>query len=94
MPVIHQRVWRVLAWDGQRMQWVIQASRDQRADADDLAKAMQHAAPRRRVRVAPAKKRVLLVKPPVNNTTREFRLAQAARMCELADANKRYKSPG
>jgi hypothetical protein len=34
------------------------------------------------------------VKPAINNHTRAWREAEAARMIDLADARKRYKSPG
>jgi hypothetical protein len=37
---------------------------------------------------------VPVIKPAVNNETRAWRLDRAARMSDLADANKRYKSPG
>jgi hypothetical protein len=36
----------------------------------------------------------LPVKPAVNNATRKWRDDQAGKVIELADARKRYKSPG
>jgi hypothetical protein len=87
-------VWRVWAWDGERLSWAVQAVRDTEDEARQLAEAMQHRNPRRRVRVQPAARTVLDIKPPVNNASREFRLGQAAVMSDRADTNKRYKSPG
>ena len=89
-----QQVWRVLAWDGERQMWVVQDTRDTQADAQQVAEAIQHRDKRRRVRVKPGVRRVVLVKPPIVNRAREFRLEQAGQMMDRADANKRYKSPG
>jgi hypothetical protein len=47
-----------------------------------------------RVRVVPHIKRLLTVKPEVNSETRTWRLRLAGQMSDLADAKKRYKSPG
>ena len=94
MAAVDQPIWRVLAWDGRRLTWVVQDTRLTEADARDLAEAIQHRDKRRRVRVMPAVRKVLLVKPPVINGSREFRLQQAGQMMDRADANKRYKSPG
>lgn len=88
-------VWRVLAWNAVEQRWRIRNTYDTPAEAAEKAEAMQHHDPRVRVRVMPGvKPPAVSIKPLVNNATRAWRLSQAGRMSDLADTNKRYKSPG
>jgi hypothetical protein len=47
-----------------------------------------------RVRVIPHARKLLTVKPPINSEIRAWRLKLAGQMSDLADAKKKYKSPG
>jgi len=47
-----------------------------------------------RVRVLPHVRKLLTVKPEVNSEIRAWRQQLAEQMSDLADAKKRYKSPG
>ena len=92
---VRKPVWRVLAWNAQRLYWVVQKCFDCLDDAEQFREYLLHRDPRRRVCIMggttmgrPG------VKPPVNNPTREFRLIQGGLISDRADANKRYKSPG
>jgi hypothetical protein len=85
-------VWRVLGWNPVRMIWTVRGTHDDRDAAAGQADRLRGRGVR--VRVSPAVRRRLAVKPPVSNETREWRLGQAGRMSDLADASKRYKSPG
>jgi hypothetical protein len=86
-------VFRVWAWNTKTMSWTMRGEPlDTVGEAVEVAEALQHKG--LRVRVVPSKKYVVPVAPPIINATREFRQQQAGRMIELADANKRYKSPG
>lgn len=88
-------VWRVMAWNTVQMAWTVRSTHDDVADAAEHAEALRHRHPRLRVMVAGRRvMRGLAVTPPVNNATRAWRLDQAGRMSDLADAAKRYKSPG
>lgn len=86
--------WRVLAWNTVQMTWTVRSSHATKDDADEHAQALRYRHPRLRVMVAGGLRSVLGVKPPVNNETRAWRLNRAAAMSDLADAAKRYKSPG
>lgn len=84
---------RVWAWNPERRTWAVRGEcHDDLEEAQQYAEALQHQ--KLRVRVVPGKKYVPTVLAPIVNATREFRQEQAGRMIELADANKRYKSPG
>jgi hypothetical protein len=87
-------VWRVLARDAVRMVWTVRSTHDDLSDAQQAAEALQHHDPRLRVRVKPATKSIVEIKPPVVNGTTHFRREVAYRMSDLADAKKYYKSPG
>ena len=87
-------VWRVLAMDPVRMVWTVRSTHDDMDDAQEAAEALQHRDQRLRVRVKPGKMRMLEIKPAVVNSTTHFRQSVAARMSDLADARKYYKSPG
>jgi hypothetical protein len=91
---VNTPVWRVLAWNPVQMCWTVRSTHDEQADAAAHAEALRHHDRRLRVRVVPAQQLVLEVRPAVNNPTRAWRLDQAGRMSDLADAVKRYKSPG
>lgn len=86
--------WRVLAWNTVQLAWTVRSRHDTRGDADEHAEALRHRHPRLRVTVAGGVRTVPVIKPAVNNQTRAWRLDRAARMSDLADAAKRYKSPG
>jgi hypothetical protein len=86
-------VWLVMGWNPVQMSWTVRSRHDDEAEAVQHAEAL-HRKDRVRVRVRPGVKRVLQVKAPINNQTRAWRFEQAGRMSDLADANKRYKSPG
>jgi hypothetical protein len=87
-------VWVVMAWNPVQMSWTVRSTHDDEDDAAQHAEALQHQDRRLRVMVRCGVKRVLTVKAPVNNQTRAWRFDQAGRMSDLADTNKRYKSPG
>lgn len=42
----------------------------------------------------PGKRKVLTVQPDIISETRDYRFQVAGQMSDLADAKKRYKSPG
>lgn len=86
-------IWRVMAWNPVQTSWTVRSTHDDKDDAAQHAEAL-HRKDGVRVRVRPGVKRVLQVKAPINNQTRAWRLEQAGRMSDRADANKRYKSPG
>jgi hypothetical protein len=88
-------VWRVLAWNPVQMAWTVRSSHDDVGDAAEEAEALRRKDKRLRVMVVGRRvMRGLAIKPPVNNATRAWRLDRAGRMSDLADAAKRYKSPG
>jgi hypothetical protein len=88
-------VWQVMAWNPVQMSWTIRSTHDDADDAAQHAEALRHRDGRLRVMVAGRRvRRGLAVAPAVNNATRAWRLDQAARISDLADANKRFKSPG
>jgi len=88
-----ETVWRVMAMDPVRRVWTLrkecETEAKARAEADDL-----HDNDRLRVRIIPHQQRPLSIKPAVYNSARTWREEQLARQVELADAKKRYKSPG
>jgi len=95
MSAASTTVWRVVAWNPVRFVWTVRSTHRVAGDAHEHAEALRWRQPRLRVKVIEATVRVLPgPKPPINNPTRKWRLAQAERMSELADAKKRYKSPG
>lgn len=95
MPTVETKpVFWVLAWNPSSMMWTVRDSYDHLADAEQAAEAMQHRDTTTRVRVMPGKITIIQSDPPIVNPTRVFRQEQAGRMIEIADANKRYKSPG
>lgn len=87
-----KRELRVWGWDPVDRVWRIHYT------TDDIHKACSYAAALRkkglRIKVVPHKTPILQVKPQVVSETRRFREQQAGQMIELADAKKRYKSPG
>lgn len=88
--------YRVLAWNPRQQQWTVRSEHSDPGDAAAHAQALRFRQPRLRVRVdpEPVTRPVLMVKPPVNNPTRAWRLDQAAAMSDRRDSTKRYKSPG
>ena len=64
----------------------------------DIDEACREAAALRqsklRVRVIPHVRKLLTVKPPINSEIRDWRVKLAGQMSDLADAKKKYKSPG
>jgi hypothetical protein len=87
-------IWRVLAWNARRQLWTVRSTHDVQADAAETAEAMQHHDPKLRVRVKPATTTILEIKPAIVNDATNFRQHIAGKMSDLADAKKRYKSPG
>jgi predicted alpha/beta-fold hydrolase len=83
-----------MAMDPVRLVWTVRSSHDSKAEAKEHAEALQHRNPKLRVRIKPAMEPVLSIKPAVNNQTRTFREQVTAKMSDLADAKKYYKSPG
>jgi hypothetical protein len=86
---IELRIW---AMDPVRRVWTI------RYTCFDIDEACREAAAIRnsglRVRVLPHERKLLTIKPEVSSETRTWRLRLAGQMSDLADAKKRYKSPG
>jgi hypothetical protein len=87
-------VYRVLGWDPVRFVWTVRSTHDDEVEAAEHAEAMQHRNPRLRVMITPATTKLLTVKPQVDSEFRNWRLKVAGQMSDLADAKKRYKSPG
>ena len=83
---------RVLAMDKVRRVWTIRHTPDNIQDACIKAAALRQQG--LRVRVIPYKRKLLKVKPAVASETRTFREQKSGEMSDLADAKKRYKSPG
>ena len=87
-------VWRVMAWNAAQMAWTVRSTHAEHDDAAQHAEALCHR-DGLRVRVVPATRTVLAVKPAAaDGATRRWRLEQAAKMSDRADATKPYKSPG
>lgn len=72
--------------------WAIQDEKNSPFDAQQVVNALKSEG--KRARVVRAKRQIIEVKPPVYNVTKSHRELQAAIMNEIADTNKRYKSPG
>jgi hypothetical protein len=83
-----------MAWNTAQLAWTVRSTHATREDADEHAQALRHRDARARVMVTGTRRRVLSVMAPINNPTRAWRLDQAGRMSDRADAAKRYKSPG
>jgi hypothetical protein len=83
-----------MAWNTVQLAWTVRSAHPTRDDADEHAEALRHRHPRLRVMVAGGVRTVPVIKPAVNNQTRAWRLDQAGRISDLADAKKRYKSSG
>jgi hypothetical protein len=95
MMSVSTPIWRVMAWNPVQMAWTVRSTHTDPVLAAEHADALRHKDRRLRVLVVKAGvKRVLQIKPPVHNETQRWRYQHAARMSDLADANKRYKSPG
>jgi hypothetical protein len=95
MPeLVVKDVYDVLGMDPVRRVWTVRSSHNALEEAQDAAEALQHKKPTLRVRVVPGQTVMVQPDPPIVNQTRQFRQEQAGRMIELADAKKRYKSPG
>jgi hypothetical protein len=83
-----------MAMDPTRRVWTVRSTHNDQGTAGQYAEALQHKQ-RLRVRVMPGTRRSSVpVKPAVVNATTVYRQQQAAAMSDLADASKRYKSPG
>ena len=92
LTVGKRKVFRILAYNPQRRVWTIRDKAYADSDAAERAEALEHKG--LRVRVIPGTEKVTTIKPPVNCETRRWREAASARMSDLADAAKHYKSPG
>lgn len=85
-------VFKLLAFDPVRRVWTIRSTCD---GLDALCLAASRLRQRGlRVRVLPGVRKVLTIKPDNNTASRLFREQQMQASIELADAKKRYKSPG
>lgn len=92
---MNRRVWQVEALNPTRMVWTVWSEHDNEGDANEHAEALWHRhRSRLQVRVRPGLRAMVGVKPAVVNASTVFRRQQAQQMSDLADANKRYKSPG
>lgn len=92
MGVVRKKVARVLAMDPVRRVWTVRRSFTEVPDACRYAAELRSKG--LRVRVVPAEKKVLTVKPLVLSETRDHRHRVSGQMSDLADARKRYKSMG
>jgi hypothetical protein len=91
---IEKPVYRVWGWDSKRLVWTLRSSHDDGIEAAEHAEALQHRNPRLRVMITPNTTKLLVVKPPINSEFRAWRQQIAGQMSDLADAKKKYKSPG
>lgn len=77
-----------------RNMWLFKHRFTDRSDADEYAEMYRWKGRRSRVAAVSAAGSRVWVKPPVHNAARSHRETQAGHMCVLADACKRYKTPG
>jgi hypothetical protein len=87
------KVWHVLGYNTEWRAWTIRSTHDNPHDALDAMRMLRAGGLRARV-LGASKPAALDVKPAVNNATRTWRLERAGAISDLADAAKRYKSPG
>jgi hypothetical protein len=89
---VQRNVFKVLAYNPTRMVWTVREKAYAADMAAEIAESLQHKG--LRVRVQPGTEKVLMVKPPINSEIRKWREEVSGQMSDLADAKKRYKSPG
>lgn len=91
----HQPALRLMAWDAVRMVWTVRATVDV-TDTPTMARVMLDLKRQKlRIRVIPCSRTIITEdEQPPYNVTESHRHLQAAIMSDLADAKKRYKSPG
>lgn len=91
-PVVTTPAVRVLMHDPARNVWVVHHTATSQRELDQVLGSIPRT---RRVRCESATVRHgFTVKPPPPAESQAWREQQAQRMSDLADANKRYKSPG
>jgi hypothetical protein len=89
---VQRKVFKVLAYNATRRVWTVRDKAYAHDSAAQIAEALQHKG--LRVRVVPSTEKVLTVKPAINCEIRRWREEVSGKMSDLADASKRYKSPG
>jgi hypothetical protein len=83
----------VYAMDPQRRVWTLRATHDDEGTARRVADGLYKSGLRTRIKPVETKP-VKPVAEPVYNPTREWRERRLQELMDLADARKRYKSPG
>lgn len=90
---VRRTVYRVMIYNAARMVWTVVSTHNEHPEAQEHAERWRHRGKRARVSRC-TETSTMTIKPAVQSPTRQFRDQVAGRMIELADAKKRYKSPG
>src|SRR5215212_10226775 len=85
-------VWRVLACDRTRLVWTVRSTHYNEEDALQHQEALRHKGLAAMIQEHATP--ILTIMPQNHSKSKEWREAEAQKLMDLADARKRYKSPG